>query len=217
MPTINMASIMKKVSAYSKSNEGKLRMKNCIKNYSDNGINKTEAGDRIIGEKDMHLAAAKMIDVLIKTARSYDLPASIMEHFEELSASKIYEMPDGSSTIYIYFGGDLHRESLYSEGYDGVDNIIAVLNNGYNAKGYVYGWWEGHEPTEDNAIEAVGLVAAQQTHISEAGKTEKVFSLFSRRFKILMGTTVLIIMSLHLLETITNKHLGLALCQAFSL
>ena len=109
MPTINMASIMKKVSAYSKSNEGKLRMKNCIKNYSDKGITKTEAGDRIIGEKDMHLAAAKMIDVLIKTARSYDLPASIMEHFEGLSASKIYEMPDGSSTIYIYFGGDLHR------------------------------------------------------------------------------------------------------------
>ena len=66
-------------------------------------------------------------------------------------------------------------------------------------------------------IEAVGLVAAQQTHISEAGKTEKVFSLFSRRFKILTGTTVLIIMSLPLLETITNKHLGLALCQAFSL
>ena len=26
-----------------------------------------------------------------------------------------------------------------------------MLNNGYNAKGYVYGWWEGHEPTEDNA------------------------------------------------------------------
>lgn len=151
MPTINMASIMKKVDAYSKSNEGKIRMKNCIKNYSDNGITKTEAGDRIMSEKDMHLAAAKMIDVLIKTARSYDLPASIMEHFEGLSASKIYEMPDGSSTIYIYFGGDLHRESLYSEGYDGVDNIIAVLNNGYNAKGYVYGWWEGHEPTEDNA------------------------------------------------------------------
>ena len=37
------------------------------------------------------------------------------------------------------------------------------------------------------------------------------------QIKILMGTMVLIIMLSPLLEMITNKHLGLALCQAFSL
>ncbi len=62
--------------------------------------------------KDMHMAAAKMIQVLRSTAQSYALPASVMSHFDSLDTSSIIEMPDGSSIIYIYFGGDLHRDSL---------------------------------------------------------------------------------------------------------
>lgn len=151
MASINMSSIMNKVNAYSRSVNGKLRMKECIQKYSDDGKAKTEAGDKIITEKEMYEAASKMIQVLRSTAQSHALPASIMSYFDSLDASSIIKMPDGSATIYIYFGGDLHRESLYSEGYDGVDNIIAVLNNGYHARNYVYGWWDGHEPSENNA------------------------------------------------------------------
>ena len=84
MASINIASIMNKVGAYSRSVNGKLRMRECIQRYSDEGKGKTEAGDKIITEKDMHMAAAKMIQVLRSTAQSYALPASVMSHFDSL-------------------------------------------------------------------------------------------------------------------------------------
>lgn len=147
MNSINLDSIMKKVEAYGRSVSGKLRMQEVIQKYAKDGVAKTGTGDKVVTEKDMWLAASKMITVLRDTAKSYDLPSSIMRHFDSLECSRIYQMPDGTSEIYIYFGDDLHRDSLYSDGYDGVDNIIAVLNNGYHAKDYVYGYWDNHAPT----------------------------------------------------------------------
>lgn len=47
-------------------------------------------------------------------------------------------------TIGISFSGDLHRDSLVPKLYDGVDNIAALLNNGYSAGRRVYGIWKGH-------------------------------------------------------------------------
>ena len=157
MANINIGSIMQKVDAYGRSVNGKLRMKECIERYAAEGVNKTAAGDKVITETEMWKAAAKLISVLKSTAQSCDLPASVMQHFDSLHCSEIYEMPDGSSVIYIYFGGDLHRDSLYSEGYDGIDNIVALLNNGYHARNYVYGWWEGHSPTGDNSYRSGGF------------------------------------------------------------
>lgn len=157
MANINLSSIMQKVEAYGRSANGKLRMKERIEKYAAEGINKTAAGNKVITETDMWTAAAKLISVLKNTAQSHDLPASVMQHFDSLHCSEIKKMPDGSSVIYIYFGGDLHRDSLYSEGYDGIDNIVALLNNGYHAKNYVYGWWEGHSPTGDNSYRSGGF------------------------------------------------------------
>lgn len=147
MPNINLDSIMKKVTAYSRTDSGKAKMREVIQKYRTDGIGKTGAGGKVITETDMWTAASKMIGVLRSTAQSYGLPASVMRHFDSLECSKIYEMPDGSSVIYIYFEDELHRDSLYSEGYDGINNIIALLNNGYHAKDYVYGDWDGHRPT----------------------------------------------------------------------
>lgn len=157
MANINLGSIMKKVEAYGRSVNGKLRMKECIEKYAADGVNKTAAGDKVVTETEMWTAAAKLISVLKSTAQSHDLPASVMRHFDMLDCSKIYQMPDGTSVIYIYFDGDLHRDSLYSEGYDGIDNIVALLNNGYHARNYVYGWWEGHSPTGDNSYRSGGF------------------------------------------------------------
>ncbi len=94
----------------------------------------------------MHMAAAKMIQVLRSTAQSYALPASVMSHFDSLDTSSIIEMPDGSSIIYIYFGGDLHRDSLAPKDYSGIDNVVALINNGYGehpSMAKVWGEWHG--------------------------------------------------------------------------
>lgn len=153
MAGVNIGSIMKKVEAHGRSVNGKLRMQECIDNYVANGVDKTAAGDKIISEADMWQAAAKLIRVLQNTAQSYGLPASVMRHFDSLECSKPIKMPDGSTTIYVYFGDDLHRDSLYSDGYDGVRNIVALLNNGYHAKNYVYGDWDGHAPTGESKFD----------------------------------------------------------------
>lgn len=153
MASINLDSIMRKVESYGRSVKGKLRMKECVEKYRADGVSKTAAGDRVITETEMWEAASKLISVLRSTARSYGLPASVMKHFDSLECSKIYTMPDGSSVIYVYFGDDLHRDSLYSDGYDGIDNIVALLNNGYHARDYVYGYWDDHAPTGESVFD----------------------------------------------------------------
>lgn len=40
--------------------------------------------------------------------------------------------------------GDGHRESLQPEEYDGVDNIAMLLNEGYEARIWIRGVWQGH-------------------------------------------------------------------------
>ena len=50
--------------------------------------------------------------------------------------------------IPLYFEGDLHRDSLDNDlGYEGINNIVALFNNGYHAQNYVYGWWDNHSPS----------------------------------------------------------------------
>lgn len=153
MENINLDSIMRKVSAYSRTDNGKAKMRDVIQRYRDSGTGKTGAGDRIITKEDMLVAADKMISVLRSTAQSYGLPASVMKHFDSLDYSSVYEMLDGTSMVYIYFMDALHRDSLQPEGYDGVRNIVALLNNGYHAKNYVYGYWEGHSPTGESKFD----------------------------------------------------------------
>lgn len=146
MPNINLDSIMKKVTAYSRTDSGKAKMRDVIERYKKEGINRTVTGSRVMTEKDMWTAATKMIDVLRSTAQSFGLPASVMQHFDSLECTKIYKMRDGSSEIHIFFGDDLHRDSLQPENYEGARNIIAILNNGYDEKHEienVWGKWHG--------------------------------------------------------------------------
>lgn len=142
---------MSKVGAYSRSVGGKLRMKERINKYVSDGQSKTAGGGKIMTEDDMYRAAYKMMDVLKQTAKESDLPASVLQHILTMDCSKPYKMPDGHMEIWIYFGGDMHRESLEDGdgGHtgEGVNNIVALFNNGAHASDYVYGWWNNHSPT----------------------------------------------------------------------
>lgn len=142
---------MSKVGAYSRSVEGKLRMKERINKYVSDGQSRTAGGGKVMTEDDMYRAAYKMMDVLKQTAKESDLPPSVMQHILTMDCSKPYKMPDGHMEIWIYFGGDMHRESLEDGdgGHtgEGVNNIVALFNNGAHASDYVYGWWNNHSPT----------------------------------------------------------------------
>lgn len=150
---INIDSIMDKVSAYAKSSVGKELMNKRIRQYAGSGVKQTAAGDKIPTEEMMWEAVSKFLYVMRVTAAEYDLPESVMEHINGLeSAGRIRETPDGYE-ISLFFGGDLHRDSLENDlGYEGVENIVALFNNGYHAKDYVYGWWNGHRATGDSVL-----------------------------------------------------------------
>lgn len=44
--------------------------------------------------------------------------------------------------IDINFSGDMYRPSLLPDYYDGISDISALLNNGYEAKHSIFGYWE---------------------------------------------------------------------------
>ena len=152
---INMGSIMSKMRAFSESPKGKKRMKACLEMYEKEGRASTAAGDKLLTEKMMWEAVSKFIHVMKITAADYDLPESVMEHINGLESSGlITKLPnDGGYEIHLSFSGDLHRDSLENDlGYEGIDNIVALFNNGYHARNYVYGWWDNHKATGDGVL-----------------------------------------------------------------
>lgn len=99
-------------------------------------------------------AATKFIDVLQKEIES--LGGISRDDFAngnlgETAISTLTKLNHGSPVkvgkfkymIDVNFTEDLHRDSLDSK-YEGIDNIAALLNNGYEARGTVYGIWIGH-------------------------------------------------------------------------
>lgn len=121
-------------------------LNDCLKN----NISKTAGGKELVTFEKMEKAALKFIEVLRKTAESCDLAPSVQALFDTLGYSEPHMISDGSAgkpgkyIMYIYFHGDLHRDSLVPGSYDGVDNIVALLNVGCTAADSVYGVWKGH-------------------------------------------------------------------------
>ena len=120
-------SLSSKLNAWIKSPQGQARLQSKLEEYNRNGIKETAAGDSVIPETRIYEAAAKFIQVLQMTAKSYDLPDSVMKHIDGMSSSGIIQTGDGFE-IPLYFEGDLHRDSLENDlGYNGIDNIVALL------------------------------------------------------------------------------------------
>lgn len=97
------------------------------------------------------LAAAKFIEVLEKEIHnhvggSYEsggMSQSALAALSNISHSEPYRVGD-KYYVDIFIAGELGRPSLAPERYGGIDNIAALLNNGYTAAHRVYGVWKGH-------------------------------------------------------------------------
>ena len=122
-------------------------MKTRIDGYISSGVNKTGAGDDVVSLKAMESAARILANSIIMSAESHDLPESVMKNIRSIACTKPYPVSNGVYRVDLYFTDDLSRESLYSEQYDGVVNIIALFNNGYLASDTVYGFWDHHDYT----------------------------------------------------------------------
>lgn len=146
---IGAGDIMSKLSAYAKTAEGQKKMDDKIRSYrkgSDPHVKstgKTYGGGEIMTEREMIDAAADFVSMLRTAAASAGLPDSVMEHVESFTFATPYFAPDGSASLEIYMSEAPGRASLYPKKYDGVDNIVAIFNNGYTAQDHVYGKWHG--------------------------------------------------------------------------
>lgn len=101
------------------------------------------------------LAAAKFIEVLRNEIRSLEatsgfadgkLGATAVETLSQLDHGTPYKVGKYKYEIPVWFENDLRRDSLCPDEYDGIDNIAALLNSGYDAGHVVYGIWLHHSP-----------------------------------------------------------------------
>lgn len=97
-------------------------------------------------------AAAKFIQVLSREIDNHvgsnyaggEFSALAREVMEGIGYNPPHKVGDNYE-VDIYFANELHRESLSPKDYpEGIDNIIALLNSGYDASGSVSGVWTDH-------------------------------------------------------------------------
>ena len=138
---ISEAELAKKIAKWQKTPDGKRRTKEYVDGLRATG-GTTVSGQKVIGQKDMDNAAKILIEEIQRR-----LPESLKELGDSLVCTQAVKLADGQYEMAIRFSDPLHRDSLENDlGYDGIDNIVALFNNGYHAKNYVYGWWNKHKP-----------------------------------------------------------------------
>lgn len=154
-------SLADKLARWEKSPEGQAKIQAKVKEYRQSGVTTTGAGSSVNQEDRISGAVSRLRNIVYNTALSHvglesapapdSIPSSVVDkHIANMdSTEKIYMLnPDtGEGEVWVWFGGDLSRNSLDPDTYsEGIDNIIALLNNGYDAQNYVYGYWDDHEP-----------------------------------------------------------------------
>ena len=161
MATVNMQSIFRKCKEWSTTETGKARMREVIAQKRKDGTAVTAGGSEILTQAKMAALANELISILRNTAASYDLAPSVMAHFDSL-AYVVQDLGNEQYECDIYFADDLSRESLETDENpgEGINNIIALFNNGYVASAPKYGWWNGHSPTGNESPYRSGVNAA---------------------------------------------------------
>lgn len=152
MAQINMDSILAKAKACMNS----AQFKNQVEQKTDSiimagGAIQTGSG-KAITIAGASQAAAKFIEVLQKEIESLgaggaysngNLGNTAIDALTQLEHGGVHKVGKNKYQIGVWFAGDLHRDSLAPDEYSGIDNIAALLNNGYSAGHTVYGVWHG--------------------------------------------------------------------------
>jgi hypothetical protein len=151
MADYNWSSILKKAQAAVTSDSVQTRIDNVVDGIVF-GTHKAESKNTIQPIRD---AAYKFTDVLFKEINSCagSVPAVGQLGPTAISALSNINIDSPVKTgkyryeIGVSFSGVLNRDSLDPSYFTaGIDNIAALLNNGYSAASTVYGVWLNHSP-----------------------------------------------------------------------
>jgi len=144
MASVNMASIMAKARACTQ--------KTAFQKKVEEKVDAAMLSGGTLGGKTVHSvteAAEAFIDVMKSEVAGANASGLIGEYGMSALNDLEHDSPgkSGKNTyqIGVSFTTDHHRSSLAPDRYDGVDNIIALLNRGYSAGGTVYGKWHGKQ------------------------------------------------------------------------
>lgn len=166
---LNFDAIQKAADAAIKTDEAKSEAKKAFRNY----INGSASGERLVGEgsgkaiptkAEMRTIANDFVKIL--TNEAGEVPGSIAAILQSTMMIGPIEQSDNIFVYEIVIPRDLHRESLWPEQYDGVDNIIALFDEGYTASNYVYGQKYGpREYTSDEIVHGRKRMAGRENRI----------------------------------------------------
>lgn len=149
MAIIDSKAIQAKAEKYLSTKEGKKKVKKALdtkvlnRSSSDMIYSPEEAGAAFattLANEILSLAVPSGSDV---SGGSLGLTA--VEALMDINVSKPVSCGDGLYSIEISFAGDLTRPSLVPSKFDGVRNLAALLNNGYDARRSVHGIWHGED------------------------------------------------------------------------
>ena len=172
---INYASIEAKAKAYMDGAKGQERARTKLQEYMVTGKDRTKAGSYVMNHTRMRRIADEFVRAVqrlasaqaLSSGSSFSDPSSVVELFQSMSISNPEKLDENTYKVTVNFTGDLSRRSLEPDRYGGIDNIVALFNNGYVAPGaeYVIGTWHG-ETTSGLPIRDGGrFMQAAQQHI----------------------------------------------------
>lgn len=153
MASINMQSIINKAKKFTNSSAFQKQVETKTDEIILRGGVPTGKRITISG---INMAAAKFIEVLQNEINSHaiaegggglngrGLGATAVSALTKLEHGAPVKIGKNQYQIEVWFTGDLSRDSLAPDFYDGIENIAALLNNGYSAANTVYGIWLGH-------------------------------------------------------------------------
>lgn len=159
MVSLDLSKINAKLKAWAESPRGKQALNDRVAEIAA-GNGKTVSGGKPVSPEDLKACAIRFIQILNK-----NLPDEINRPEytnnpvgKTLHYGAVRQLPSGEYCITVSFDPDaLARNSLYAlsggeddddggrRGYEGVYNIVALFDKGYNASKYVYGTWAGHK------------------------------------------------------------------------
>lgn len=142
MSSINIESILAKAKACTETTQFQKKVEQKTDTLITSGGIASTSGGRMVTVGGMNMAAAKFIEVLKSEIEGSDIAISNAISLEHGSPVKVGV---NKYQIDVWFSNNLHRESLVPDKYGGIENIVALFNNGYSAGNTVYGIWHGEQ------------------------------------------------------------------------
>lgn len=153
MIKINKNSISKKLDDLLNKSEYKKKIQEAKNEKLDKillgSISFNKNGAKVFSAQEL---AEKFIDILKEEISrsvgsdfsSGQIGESIAGELSRLHYGTPIKVQEGVYQVDIYFDLNKHRDSLYSSKYSGINNIVELLDKGYNANKSVYGKWHGN-------------------------------------------------------------------------